>query len=86
MIVKELIEMLSVLDQEAVVVLQKDPEGNSFSHIEGADGGAICVEANDDLEVLDSSWSAEEAGFDDEDEWDEFKTDAGDCVVIYPSN
>ena len=52
MIVKELIEMLSVLDQEAVVVLQKDPEGNSFSHIEGADGGAICVEANDDLEGL----------------------------------
>ncbi len=35
--VKQLIKILSEFDQNADVILQKDPEGNGFSHLEGAD-------------------------------------------------
>ena len=79
--VKELIEQLQKEDPEKIIVLQKDPEGNGYREICGVDGNAVFVEGDD--ECYNTTWSAEEAGM-DEDEWQEFKEMHTNCVVLWP--
>ena len=85
--VKELIEALSILDQDAQVILQKDAEGNGFSPLSGCDSHAIFVpyeKAPWFGEVKSTIWSAEEACM-EEGEWEEFLKKPR-CVVLFPVN
>lgn len=66
------------------LVLQADPEGNGYERVHGVDFDIVYVEGRCEAEVYDRSWTAEEAGL-DEDEWEEIKrTHNGGYAVIYP--
>jgi len=88
--VKELIKELLKMDPEMEVIMQKDGEGNGYSPCAGADGDAIYIaESTYSGEVYDASWSAEEAGFDwnedSEKEWKELQKGPRACV-LFPTN
>ena len=51
MTIKELIETLSAMDPDRIVVIQKDAEGNGYSPLEGADDNC--------LYTADTTWSGE---------------------------
>lgn len=86
--VGDLIEMLGEMNPEAVVVMQKDGEGNGYSPLSGVDDSNVVY-------VAESTWSgevmlaelteeAEEEGFSAEDVYD---GDDGElCVVLFPVN
>lgn len=84
--VKELREALANLPDDMEVILQKDAEGNGYSPLEGADAEAIYLaETTWSGECYADSWTAGEAGF-DEDEWDDIKQDNPRCLVLFPVN
>jgi len=78
--VKELIETLSELPEDSVVILQKDSEGNGYSPLAGLEAakyipGTTCngeVPCNEDIE----SGELEE----------EDVAKMLDCVVLWPTN
>lgn len=72
--VKELIAQLQGLDGDLPVVLQSDPEGNSYLHCRGADDDAK-ITGNDGrgLEIMRID-EADENGH----------TNKQQCVVLYP--
>jgi hypothetical protein len=83
--VKELVKELQGMDQDALVVLQKDSEGNGYSPLSGAD--------DSEHYVAESSWDGyvgpkeltkelEEEGYTEED----IASDGVPCVVLYPVN
>ena len=81
--VKELIEALKDCDPEMEVILQKDPEGNSYSYLSGVDPSAIEVKSGKyEIDVYDSNWNADEAGVEEE-IWNEYLT-LPRCLVLYP--
>lgn len=82
--VSELIVHLERLDQNAVIILQKDAEGNGYSPLSGLEDAGYTAE---------STWSGvvrpraltkelEEAGFSEED----IEEDGEPCVVLWPVN
>jgi len=79
MTVKELKEVIANLPDNMELVLQIDPEGNGYWPVRGIDGDGIMTE---DGECYDATWTADEAGMDD-DEWEEFlkKPRVG---IVYP--
>lgn len=88
MTVKELKELINVLPDsidEALVVLQQDPEGNGYYRVRGLDEDCIVKELNRfHLEVLSKSWTPDEAGVDAAD-WEQMKNNATlQTVVIFP--
>jgi hypothetical protein len=75
--VEQLIQQLQKLSPKAVVILQKDSEGNGYSSAVGVeqtkyltDEGDISIPHEDDL----AEWSEKD------------KKSLKDCVVIWPSN
>jgi len=85
--VSELIEQLQKLNPDALVVLQKDSEGNGYSPLAGAEGAIYIAESSYSGDVLTPSWSAEAAGIDNEKEWESIKKDPSkQCVVFWPIN
>lgn len=84
--VKELIARLLRENQDSEVILQKDGEGNGYSPLYGVDGACVFVEDGWEAGVLSLDWSAEDAGFDSEEEWEEFKSRNPTCVVLWPMN
>lgn len=74
--VKELIEQLKKLPQEAEVVMAKDAEGNSFS--------PYANHSDQYHYIPNSTWSGELWG--GEDEEDEKPDNAVKCVVLWPVN
>lgn len=84
--VKELIDVLSTMNQDMEVIMQKDSEGNGSSPCAGADADCIYVaESTWYGEVYDTTWDAGDAGM-DEDEWEDFKALHPRAVVLYPVN
>lgn len=84
--VKELLEQLKDCDPEAVVVLQKDSEGNGYSPLCGADPDCIYVaESSWSGEVHDIDMEAEDAGYDEE-SWETLKEVSPRAVVLWPIN
>ena len=76
--VRDLIVELVEMNQELDIILQKDPEGNGYSPISGADIDCIY----DDGEMWPTYWTANDACMDEE-EWQEIlKKDR--CCVLYP--
>lgn len=83
--VSELIAELSKIDQDAMVILQKDAEGNGYSPLHAVDGAAIYVpESTWSGDVYSTNWTAEDAGM-DEDEWADMLHHPR-CVVLAPVN
>ena len=78
--VKDLIKELSNYDPEAEVILQKDPEGNGYSNLNGADPNCIYVEREGN--VYSTNFTAAEVGM-EEDKWKEL-CKKPKCVVLYP--
>lgn len=78
--VKELIEELSKLDPEWLVVLQRDEEGNGYEVLRGVDDNAAfnASEGEVSLRVLDDAHRAR--GFTEED----LEPGAEPCVVLFP--
>lgn len=83
--VKELIAILSLIDPEAQVIMQKDAEGNGYSPLSGADHEAVYVEESTySGSVYSTGWSASDACM-TEAEWTEVISRPR-CVVLYPVN
>ena len=77
--VKELIKELSLLDPELNVMLQKDPEGNGYSSLEGAEKAVY--------DGFESVYNLENTADDnclEEDEWENLKKN-NLVVVLWPS-
>jgi len=77
--VKELITLLSKLPDDMEVILQKDPEGNGYSPLDGVDPDCIY----NDGECYSGDWSAGDA-LKDQDEWDEI-LELNRSVVLHPT-
>lgn len=71
--VSELIDVLKAMNPEAVVVIQKDAEGNGYSP---------CVGAEEARYEADSTWSGDVLSVEDEDH----ETRGVPCVVMWPVN
>jgi hypothetical protein len=97
--VRELIEELSQLDPEMLVVLSSDGEGNSYSPVSGMSGDGLMYEAESTWsgEVHDpEEWAQENAFAEEYDDGEGGERDEEDdvdyacpgvpCVVIYPIN
>ena len=85
MTVKELISILSALDPDIDVILQKDSEGNGYSPL--ADVDSDCIYLPDSTwsgEVVSTRWSSNEACM-SPDDWEEFKNRKR-SVVLSPVN
>jgi len=76
--VEELIKQLSKLNPKAIVVLQKDSEGNGYSPLAGSEAAKYRAE---------NTYSGEVPHPDDIKEMDkEDKKGLVDCVVLWPIN
>lgn len=89
MTVKELKEILKDCNDNDLVVLQKDAEGNGYSPLDGADDNSVYIP--------DSTWSGEvrykkltaqmrKAGYTKEDTAKVGEDGAVACVVLWPVN
>ena len=87
MTVADLINELRKLDLDSEVILQKDAEGNGYSPLSTVDGNAIYWSKSTWRgEVFSLDWTAEDAGFDSEQEWEGFKKSNRRCCVLAPVN
>lgn len=87
MTVSELIEQLKTMPQDAKVILQKDAEGNGYRPLDEVDGNCIYIAQTTWAgDVWDTTWSAHDAGYDTEEEWEAVKASNPRCVVLCPVN
>lgn len=87
MTVEELIAELQKLPPTAQVILQKDAEGNGYSPLCEVDGNAIYTARSAwSGEVMSTNWSAYEACFESEDEWEKYRAEHPRCCVLSPVN
>jgi hypothetical protein len=83
--VRELMDSLAELDENAEVILQKDAEGNGYSPLYAVDGDAVYLSNSTwSGDVYSTNWTADDADMDDE-EWDEILKNPR-CVVLAPIN
>jgi len=76
--IKELKEVISKLPDDMEVILQKDPEGNGYSPLSGADPDAVYMEGD----VYAMEWTAEDACMTNE-EWAGIKAKPR-ALILYP--
>lgn len=77
MTVKELIEQLGKLNQNALVVMSKDSEGNSYSPLSDAEPR---------LYVAETTWYGEIVDPENLEDDEEVPDDAVPCVTLWPIN
>jgi hypothetical protein len=83
---KELLSKLSPEFDECQIILQKDAEGNGYSPLMGVDES--CIYEPDNAwsgTVMKIKWTAYEACM-DKDEWEEYKKEHKQAIVLYPVN
>lgn len=96
MTVGELIEELRMLDENALVILQKDGEGNGYSPLAGADGdnlvyntwsGKVMYAVLTD-KLKNRGYTKEDVyGYrDEDDEFEQEWPEAVACAVLFPTN
>lgn len=83
--VKEVMEMLSQLDPESEVILQKDAEGNSYSPLYAVDGDAFYVPTTTWYGTAYRTTYTAADNCMTEEEWAAVKTQRR-CVVLAPVN
>lgn len=77
--VKELKKALSKLPNDMEIWLQRDPEGNGYSPLEGADSEVVIA---DEDSIFSLNWSAGDCCL-EEDEWEELKKKPR-SLILYP--
>ncbi len=78
--IKQLIAILSKMDQERIVVLQIDSEGNGYNSCRGADDNAVYDgKDNGQVSIETLTKALEKQGFSEED-----LGTGKPCVVLYP--
>lgn len=83
---KNLINALPAELDDAIMICQKDSEGNGYSPLYGVDENAVYKdETTWSGTVFFTKWSAYDAGM-EEKEWEEFKKETPKCIVIRPIN
>ncbi len=82
--VRDLLEILSTMDPETEVILQKDAEGNGYSPLYSVYPGIYVAITTWYGEVSDPDWSADDACLSPE-EWKAIKHRPR-CVVLRPVN
>lgn len=80
--IKDLKEDIKNLSDDMKIVLQVDAEGNGFKYVTGIDPGGVVLEDGYSPAIADSSWTADDAGY-SEDEWEDFLSTPR-VAVIYP--
>jgi len=80
--VKQLIVFLQEMPEDSDVLLSIDPEGNGFNKMHEVCKGLY--EPGNTDGWADPEWTHEEAGFMDEEEWEERKTEMTPCIVLWP--
>ncbi len=65
--VKELIAQLTELDPDAVVIMQRDPEGNGYAPCSGAEGNGAWDTREREFGYASITESMMQSGFTDED-------------------
>lgn len=91
MTVKQLKAELAKLDPEmdnCQVIMSKDSEGNSYSPIYDVYNDCYCDDAKEYHidSIYTDVYTAEENGFDSEEEWEAYKKKADRVIVFYPTN
>lgn len=87
MTVEDLIQELKKLPPNMQVILQSDAEGNGYSPLSEIDSNAIYTPDTDwSGEICSTEWSAEDAMFETDEEWQKFKADNPRCCVLSPVN
>lgn len=79
MTVKELRKRLKDLPGDMEIVLQVDEEGNGYNYLRCVDE---CIFDGDSCWSLD--WSADEAGWDLEEDWEIYKKESEKSLVLSP--
>lgn len=84
--VKKLKELIKDLDDNLPVLLQIDNEGSGYKPLYYVDPNCIteCADGYFIETVYSTGWSYEEAGMEDEEEWEEFKKNTSKCLVLAP--
>ncbi len=77
--IKELKELIKDEPDDREVYLSSDEEGNDFNR--AVDVGYMIM--NEGTEY-DPSWNYEDADFDSEEEWEQYKKDHPAALVIWP--
>jgi hypothetical protein len=78
--VKELIAQLALLDPDAVVIMQRDPEGNGYAPCSGADGNGSWDKNEGEYGYATLTPELERQGYSEED-----IISGVPAVVIWPS-
>jgi len=85
MTVKELIAELSAMNPDAVVVLQKDSEGNGYSPLSGADDALVYIAESTwagEVRYVELTEELESQGYSEEDCAEE--GEGVPCVILFP--
>lgn len=83
MTIKELIDQLSLMEQNLLVVLQEDPEGNGYRQLKGIDSECVKSSGEFYFDVYSLSYSASDNCM-EEGEWEDLKKNGQRVVVLYP--
>ena len=88
--VSELIKKLGNLPDDlhnCEIIIQKDAEGNGYSPLVDIDEDVIYVpKTTYSGDVIPLDWNAKDAGFENEEEWEEFKCTHKRAIVFLPVN
>jgi hypothetical protein len=88
MTIGKLKEQIKDIPDDMEIILQKNAEGNGYETIAGVHTECFYVKGSSgwDAQLYDPNWSADDAGFDDEVEWEEFKIEheSGKVALIFP--
>lgn len=79
MTVKELIALLSALDPDRIVILQRDPEGNGYAPLDGVDDNTVWQAEDSEARVQTLTSELKARGFTLEDVGDGVPS-----VILYP--
>jgi hypothetical protein len=78
--VKELIEMLQEFNPDSVVIMQRDPEGNGYAPLSGAEDNGAWNKKDREYGYATLTEELEEQGYSEED-----CIDGEPAVVLWPS-
>jgi len=78
--VKELIEMLQEFNPDSVVIMQRDPEGNGYAPLSGAEDNGSWNKKDREYGYATLTEELEEQGYSEED-----CIDGEPAVVLWPS-
>lgn len=85
--VADLRKDIAELPGDMEIMLQVDPEGNSWRQVRGVDELGLLDPSENSWftqELYGADWTWEEACFDSEEEWEEWKAAAKKFAVIFP--